>query len=272
MNTFIWFTFNKRAEMLLQSMRSIAENVRADKRFCIVFDAFNTNEPVTDSCLDNVAEIRRKYGIECLIRTSNFDREFNLNGMECIKGMFNVYTEISENSTSIFKVDDDTIVFKDNYINRFLANNEFQTFGCRKYVYTKYDIDKLYGCFYGMKSPITNKMRREANHAANLEEYIEIITKPDQSLRDLPEDCVFSTIVKSLTSDYQRLWIPFVLGGGFFAGWQYKNKTYSNAYKYYDVISFGNRPLVKLNAGEDIDVVIAGVMKEALDEYLGTKP
>ena len=258
--------------MLFESMRSVAENVRAEKRFCLIFDAFNINEPVTDVCFDKIDEIRNKYGIECLVKISNFDREFNLNGMECIKGMFEAYTQFSEDSTSVFKIDDDTIVFKDNYINRFLANDEFQTFGCRKYIYSKYDIDKLYGCFYGMKNSMINKIRREANHAASFEEYIEIITKDDISLMDLPEDCVFATVAKSITSDYQRLWIPFVLGGGFFAGWQYKNKTYSNAYRHYDVISFGNRSLVKVDPEDDIDAVIAGIMKEALDEYLETKP
>lgn len=273
MNTFIWFTFNERLDALYQSMRSVAENVRAAKRFCIVFDALNIADPVPTKALILIEAIREKYGIECLVRTSTFDREINLNGYQCLRGMLDTYVEFSDNSDAIFKIDEDTMVFKDNYINKFLSGDEYLSLGCRRKIVNDFDLDRIHGCVYAMKSVLIKNINREVNHAISFEGYIDSITEPDSFVaHNLVEDRTFSMIIKNATSDFQRLWVPFVLGCGFFAGWQYKNKTYANAYKHYDAITYGNRGLVPYVDGMTTNEVISMTMKETLDEFLKTKP
>lgn len=273
MNTYIWFTYADNEKMLIQSVRSVMANVTTEKRVCIVFDTFDPNNAISSSTVDEISKLQSKYDTECIITNSTFDRRHNLNGIECVRGMLDVFRRFGEKSEAIFKIDDDVIIYKQNYINKFLSDNKILSLWSQRYIVNPGDEKYIYGSFYGMKSGLIEEIIREVNHANSLEEYIARVVSTDNIVASyLPEDQTFSLMVSSATADYEKMLVPFVVGDGFFAGWQYKNKTYANAYRHYDIITFGNRGLVPSKNPTEIRNIIADTMRDSLDEYLSTKP
>lgn len=274
MNTFIWFTYKRHEAFLVQSLRSVLENVSSDKRLCVVFDSYY-GDSISDATMDIISNYQNKYGVEIIVTSANFYRRGNLNGTECINGMLSFFNRFQTNSDAIFKIDSDVILFKQNYINTFLSNSKYLSMGCQRHIFKPDQFDKglIYGSFYGLKSELLEYINREVNHASNFEEYIEHVTASNPLVHDnLQEDLTFSMIIKSITSDEQRLWPEFTLGKGMMAGWQFKNNTYSNGYKFYDIINFGNRYLIKADGTDEVYRIAEKNMRESLDEYLDTKP
>jgi hypothetical protein len=209
MNTFVWFTYSENERMLIQSIRSVMENTRFPKRICIVVDTYNNCPPMSNGFMNQIAAMQDKYDVECLVTTSNFNRDTNLKGVECVKGMLEFYTRLSENSDVILKVDDDVILFKDNLINQFIFNPNYLSFGTAKMdgIYSF-----AYGMMYGIKKSLINSLNREVLHAGGMEKYIEAIVPPESPARkDYPEDKLFSAMIMSFTPQSERYWIPFTM-------------------------------------------------------------
>ncbi len=272
MNTFVWFSYSKKEEMLRDSIRSFAINSDIPMRIVLAFDNIHGEVP-SDETKTLFTEIRNKLNIECSIILTKFDRVFNLNGRICISNMYDIFSDLSKDmneNEAVFKVDDDMILFKDNYIKSFLSSDSL-VLGLYRDPIIDIDIDKepnIWGSFYGLKKGFIKALEKNISSFGSTVAFLNNIDKSYKNILTsllFPEDIALSYVVKSIIPKEKRMILPLSMKGGFMAGWQYRKDPYSFYYDMYELVNFGNVALVK---SQDPLRFITKTMREALDDFL----
>lgn len=273
MITFVWFTRAINENILMQSIRSVAENIDLEKRIHLVFENIEDEEgykitTVSEEFNSQIEAIQEKHNIVVSREVSTFPRRRNLNGMECVKGMLDIYQRLASDSDAIIKIDDDVLVFNPQYIKKF-ANTGFLSLGCRKKVDTEADFGFIYGGIYGLKTELIDNINRKIQEYGSFENMVRIFTaKYPDIQKKLPEDRTFSLIIRNTIPSYKLLWVPFSMERGFFKGWRYLNESYEDYHNRFEAVTFGNRHLINIEGYLEKNIVMATTMRAALDSYL----
>lgn len=158
----------------------------------------NIDTAFPENIIAGIHGLQKKYQTECLVTASDFGEKSGINLFEI---MFDLFYRFSTKSEAIFSVSDNSIVLKQNHINRFLNEDKSASLAAiaNKTINTS---------FYGIKSNLIMHIKREVYHNDNLEKYIKaIVANNSNEPFDFSVNNILYNIIKSTTSESQRVWI-----------------------------------------------------------------
>ena len=221
MITYIWFTKKENSILTEQSVRSVLENCNLKKHLIIV-----SKDPVEN---ENIIKECNKNNIRCEFAISDIG-----NRQEKIKNMIEWYNKCSDMSEYVCKIDDDTLMFKQNHIDMCINGKKMALACVQK--------EKMYNSCYVLNSTLIKQIRRESKHfdTETLIDSCDTITKNKISKNGYKDNDFFHTMISLYTDEYSRMFVDFSYEGGFLAGWQYSTEDHQRYYDYFDFVTYGN--------------------------------
>lgn len=268
-STFIWFSHKRKEEMLIQSILSVVKNVSIPRRIVVAFDNSKGELP-SQELKDVLMMAKNKFNVPCMIYLTKFDRRGNLNGIVCISNMFDIYKRFADSSNAIFKIDDDVVVFRDEYFKNFL-NSDKLVLGLERESEIDNKESNFWGAFYGFKTDFIKELIQIDLNEGIAGLIYQINEREKGYLNEImyPEDIVFSHIAKALISKENRMIVPINFDRGFMAGWQYAKVSYKFYFDKFDLVNFGNIKLIKDKT--NIVQYMRKTMEDALMEFENDK-
>ena len=116
--TLVMFCYKDDENILEYSLKA-ANNIFGDDLKIALID--DNNNPIS---LDYLENLRKILTCEFVYQRSYFNRNYNLNGKECVYGEVDCFIKHSKDREGIvIKLDPDTIIFKRNLIDNFISCN-----------------------------------------------------------------------------------------------------------------------------------------------------